>query len=122
MGFLVSEDLVVKFASLVVKMEHLVVILAVKNIGLVVIVTLWNKKRRVSPTEKAFGGAKSSNRGLDIDKRAAKIVSSAAFLLYKVVMSSSKRQLAGPCLGSERRFAFHPSSAGVELEGALRFS
>ncbi|HSO57029.1 MAG TPA: hypothetical protein VLQ66_02225 [Paenisporosarcina sp.] len=119
-----SEDLVVKFASLVVKMEHLVVILAdlvVKNIGLVVIVTLWNKKRRVSPTEKAFGGAKSSNRGLDIEKRAAKIVSSAAFLLYKVVMSSSN-QLAGPFLGSERRFAFHPSSAGVELEGALRFS
>ena len=37
-------------------------------------------------------------------------------------MSSSKRQLAGPFMGSERRFALHPSSAGVELEGALRFS
>ena len=45
---IVSEDLVVKFASLVVKMEHLVVILSglvVKNSGLVVIVKLWNKKR-----------------------------------------------------------------------------
>ena len=37
-------------------------------------------------------------------------------------MSSYKRQLAGPFMGSERRFAFHPSSAGVELECALRFS
>jgi hypothetical protein len=37
-------------------------------------------------------------------------------------MSSSNRQLAGPFMGSERLFAFHPSSAGVELEGALSFS
>ena len=47
-GILVSEDLVVKFVSLVVKMEHLVVILSdlvVKNTGLVVIVKLWNENQ-----------------------------------------------------------------------------
>ena len=60
MGILVSGDLVVKFANLVVKMEHLVVILSdlvVKNTGLVVIVLFRKLERRVSPTEKAFGGS-----------------------------------------------------------------
>ena len=36
-------------------------------------------------------------------------------------MSSSKRQLAGTFIG-QKGDAFHPSSAGVELEGAFRFS
>jgi hypothetical protein len=50
--------LVVNFARLVVIMEHLVVILralVVKITTLVVIVKLWNKERRMSLIEMAFG-------------------------------------------------------------------
>ena len=67
MGILVSGDLVVKFASLVVKMEHLVVILSdlvVKNVGLVVIVKLWNENRRCHQQKWLLAAAKSSNRDL----------------------------------------------------------
>ncbi|MFC6037936.1 hypothetical protein ACFPYN_00585 [Paenisporosarcina macmurdoensis] len=48
MGFIVSEDLAVKFACLVVKIVALVVILSdlvVKNTTLVVIGKLWNTNR-----------------------------------------------------------------------------
>ena len=34
-------------------------------------------------------------------------------------MSDSKRKLSCHFVGSERRLAFHPSSAGVELEGCF---